>query len=207
MKIVPLFLLSAFFFARLLAETRPALSAELSACGLSLDLPASFALVQKSSDSLRAQTEAFPRWNLIAYCAQNQFKTDRNEATLAEYRSKGDYLRGKEEVELPGGYSAVVLRRTPASGPVQRIEAFFSTREFIYHFVLVPENRHIPPEDWKRMQETLTAALGTVEVQNQKPAITERAYTMRLLISAGVSLAFFCAALWLLLKRVVRRNK
>lgn len=72
------------------------------------------------------------------YCAPNQFRTDRNESTLAGYRQSGDYLRGKEDLELPGGYNAVVLRRTPAAQPVQRtsLEAFFSSREFLYHFVL-----------------------------------------------------------------------
>ena len=116
-------------------------------------------------------------------------------------------MRGKEDLELPGGYNAVVLRRTPAAQPVQRIEAFFSSREFLYHFVLVPDHRNVAPEEWKKMQDALVSALGSLQIENQVPAITERAYTVRLLAFAGVSLAFFSAALWVLLRRVVRSKK
>lgn len=209
MKIVPLFLCALPLFSHaVFAQTPQAASlARLAACGLTVELPPAFVIAQSASESLRAQTGGLPRWNLIAYCAPNQFRTDRNESTLAGYRQSGDYLRGKEDLELPGGYNAVVLRRTPAAQPVQRIEVFFSSREFLYHFVLVPDHRNVSPEEWKKMQDALASALGSLQIENQVPAITERAYTVRLLAFAGVSLAFFSAALWVLLRRVVRSKK
>jgi hypothetical protein len=209
LKIVPHFLiLAGLFFSLRSGASDPAQGpARLDSCGLALELPPGFVIGQSGPESLRAQTGTLPRWNLIVYCVPNQFRTDRNDPTLSAYRQGGDYLRAREELELPGGFSAVIFRRTPASQPVQRIEALFSSREFQYHFVLVPDNRNVDSQEWKRMQDTLAASLRFAQIANQVPAITEQEYRVRLGVLGVLALAVCSASLWLLLRRVLRRKK
>lgn len=205
-KIVPVFFVLVFCFLPkpVNAET----PATMQACGLTLELPAAFVDVKTTGDSLRARTASLPAWNLIAYCALNEFRTDRAEAMLEEFKQSGDYLRARANLKLQGGYSATLIRRTPAAQPVQRIEAFFFSREFLYHFVLVPdESRSVTPDEWKHMQESLARTLESAQVLNQDPAITEQAYRVRLAAFAALTLAGLAGILWLLLRRVLRRRK
>lgn len=206
-KIVPHFFLAAALVVY------PGLShaagpVTMQACGLTVELPSAFVDAKTTGDSMRARTLSLPAWNLIAYCAPNEFRTDRTEAVLEEFKQNGDYLRGKSALKLSGGYSAVVLRRTPAAQPVQRIEAYFSSREFQYHFVLVPDHaRSVPPDEWKRMQDQLVSVLESVQIADQEPAITEKDYRLRLTALALIGGAISLGALWLLLRRVLWRRK
>lgn len=206
LKIVPVFFAAAGFFAidgGLYAENL----ARMPACGLTMELPLGFFQVHANGDSLRAVTGSYPRWNLILYCTVNSFKTDRSEAVLSAYKQAGDYLRGRSDASLPGGYTAVVLRRTPAAQPVQRIEAFFSSRDMLYHFVIVPDERNVTSDQWKSMQQGLEASLKSIQIDGQEPAMSERAYTVRLVIFAVSLLLLLSGVLWLLLRGALRRKK